>query len=343
MRVVWLMIVLAMGVALDAKGMGQAPEPEPPAEAETTDESNAAVKPDAAPESQVAPALETAPVVGSKLVDFARDVAPILHARCLSCHEGEKAKNGFLVHDRDTVLGFVTEGSAADSSLWTDYLIAAPGTVAEPSLLMPPDGSLPAHELAVLKLWMDEGADWPEGATVSAKATEAASLPPAGSTAERWFRAVGYFHPAVVHFPIALLLIAAASVLLSYAAGQQYAQFAYTCVVLGFLFSIATAVMGWSFADSRGYPQWSTMLSSDATEEQSNIFFHRWLGSLAVVVGLFVVFAGWRARRSDGTRPGHLWRAGTLVLALLVAVVGHQGGELVYGDLLAKAVEQLSK
>jgi hypothetical protein len=32
-----------------------------------------------------------------------------------------------------------------------------------------------------------------------------------------------------------------------------------------------------------------------------------------------------------------------LVLALLVAIVGHQGGELVYGDIFAKARELFMK
>jgi uncharacterized membrane protein len=208
---------------------------------------------------------------------------------------------------------------------------------------MPPDGHLPANELALLKLWMDEGASWPEGTSLAGKpigtsveGTQTSSTPP-------WFQAIGYFHPAMVHFPIALMTIAAASVLMSYVLGDRYAQFAYTCLVLGFLFSIATAVMGWSFADSRGYGDWSKMLSANSSEEQRNIFFHRWLGSAIGVVGLLVVIAGWRARREDGSRPGHLWRAGTLLVAIMVMIVGHQGGELVYGDLLAKAWEQLSK
>ncbi|MCU0709916.1 MAG: hypothetical protein MUF23_16665 [Pirellula sp.] len=278
----------------------------------------------------------------AKLVDFARDVAPILQSRCAECHEGEKAKNDFVIGDREAVMGFITEGSAADSSLWTDYLVAPKGTSAEPSLLMPPDGPLPAHELAVLKLWMDEGASWPEGATLTGSPTPS---PAAESTASspNWFRAIGYLHPAFVHFPIALLLMAAASAVTSYLLGDRYAQFAYSCLVLGFLFAIATAVMGWSFAEARGYSDWSKMITAKATEDESNIFFHRWLGLATVLVGLIVVVAGWKARQPDGTRPGHLWRIGTLLLAMLVATVGHQGGELVYGDLLAKAMEQLSK
>jgi uncharacterized membrane protein len=285
---------------------------------------------------------QQAPAPGGKVVDFSRDVAPILLKRCMECHEGEKAKNGFVVSDREAVMGFVTAGSAAESSLWTDYLIAPAATLSEPSLRMPPDGPLPTGELAILKLWMDEGADWPEGATLADKPTPVAVNEVAnGSPA--WYRAIGYLHPAIVHFPIAFLIIAAGSVLLSYVLGDRYAQFAFNCLVLGFLFSIVTAVLGWSFAESRGYGDWTKMMSSNASEDEASIFLHRWIGSAVAIVGLVVVIAGWRNRQSDGTRPGHFWRMGVLVLAVLVGWVGHEGGELVYGDLIGKAISHFGK
>jgi uncharacterized membrane protein len=294
--------------------------------------------------SQEQPKEETKQPVAtaSKLIDFARDVAPIFQKRCEECHEGDKAKNGFLIGDRDAVLGFVTPGSAADSSLWTDYLMAPLPKAGEPNLRMPPDGPLPAGELAVLKLWMDEGAAWPEGATLTDKPPAVAATDASMSTPP-WFRAIGYIHPAIVHFPIALLIIAAVSVLASYVLGGGYAQFAFNCLVLGFLFSIASAVMGWSFAESRGYGDWTKMISTKSTDEEASIFLHRWVGSSVAIVGLVVVIAGWRNRQPDGTRPGHFWRIGTLVLAVLVGWVGHEGGELVYGDLIGKAMSHFSK
>jgi len=282
---------------------------------------------------------EPAPV--TKVVDFSRDIAPILLKRCVECHEGEKAKNGFVVGDREAVMGFVTAGSAADSSLWTDYLVAPESTLTKLSLRMPPDAPLPAAELAILKTWMDEGASWPEGATLSDKPSEVASTEP--SNTPPWFRAIGYLHPAIVHFPIALLTIAALSVLVSYMFGERYTQFAFNCLVLGFLFSIASAVLGWSFAESRGYGDWSKMMSSSSSEDEASIFLHRWVGSAVAIVGVVVVIAGWRNGQSDGTRPGHFWRIGVLVLAVLVGWVGHEGGELVYGDLIGKAMSHFSK
>ncbi|MFN9414899.1 MAG: hypothetical protein ACK57V_21350, partial [Pirellula sp.] len=43
----------------------------------------------------------------TKLIDFARDVAPILSARCEKCHRGDEAKAGFIIEDRDAVLGYL--------------------------------------------------------------------------------------------------------------------------------------------------------------------------------------------------------------------------------------------
>lgn len=278
-----------------------------------------------------------------KLVDFGKDIAPILAARCATCHEGEGAKGGFLIGDRDTVLGYVQSGSSSDSALWTDYLMADPMTLDKPSLIMPPDGPLPRGELALLKLWLDEGAEWPEGMVVGSKADAAAGDLGALSTSQRVFRAIGYFHPAIVHFPIALISVAAASVVLSYLFGAGFARFAYACLVIGAIFAVISAVMGWSFAETRGFGNWSQMITAQATEEESNQFFHRWLGTVTAVLGLVVCIAGWRARQSDGSRPGHFWRIGTLILAMLVGMVGHQGGELVYGDIFGKALEQFAK
>lgn len=292
-----------------------------------------------AAETNPAPAVDQPQPAAKRFVDFTRDIAPILEARCASCHEGEGAKNGFLVGDRDAVLGFVQAGSSSDSSLWTDYLMPQKVDITQPSLLMPPDGPLPKGELALLRLWIEEGADWPEGAKLAGSVVAA----PVGelSANARAFRAIGYFHPAIVHFPIALLTIAAVSVALSYVLGAGYARFGYACLALGAWFSIVSVVMGWSFAETRGFGAWSQMLASGASEEESNQFFHRWLGTATAIGAVLVMIAGWRAKREDGSRPGHLWRIGTLLLFVLVGIVGHQGGELVYGDIFAKALEQL--
>ena len=201
---------------------------------------------------------------------------------------------------------------------------------------MPPDGPLPITDLALIKLWIDEGASWP----ADVKIGEAAPMVPlGGSLPVRAYRAVGYLHPAVVHFPIALLSLSGACVALSFLFGQRFIPFAYACLVIGAVGAVASTIMGWSFADIRGLSDWTTMLPSNATEKESNEFFHRWLGTFTAFGAVLVAWFGHRARQPDGKRPGYVWKIGALVLALLVGIVGHQGGELVYGDIFAKARE----
>jgi hypothetical protein len=101
-----------------------------------------------------------------KITDFTRDIAPILQKQCDSCHNGDKAKNGFIVLDRVAFLGFVEPGKADVSSIWTDYLVQPSREKQLDSLVMPPEGPLKASELALIKLWIDEGAEWPANETV---------------------------------------------------------------------------------------------------------------------------------------------------------------------------------
>jgi uncharacterized membrane protein len=249
------------------------------------------------------------------------------------------------INDRQALLGYIAPGSLADSSLWNDYLTAKPISEDAESLVMPPDGPLPRAKLALLKLWIEEGADWPEGDRIDQNDdhVETAVLGANASLPRRLYLAIGYFHPAVVHFPIALLSIAGLSIALSWVFGQGCVRFAYGCLVLGAFGSLAAALMGWSFAEIRGLSGWTEMITSTADERQSNEFFHRWLGTLTALASLVVAWMAYRSGKPDGTRPGKGWKAATLVLALLVALVGHQGGEMVYGDIFAQAIEQFNR
>lgn len=279
----------------------------------------------------------------AKVVDFDRDVAPIFVAKCLSCHEGDEAKNGFLIGDREQVLGFVSPGDSANSSLWTDYLLQPSKQVSESSLVMPPDGPLPAAELAILKTWIDEGAVWPEGSKVSkvaaAESPEQASVEPSGkaSASNRLYLALGYFHPAVVHFPIALFAVAGFCAFFSYFVGKRCESMAFHLLWIGVLASFASVLMGWGFADLQGYPAWNKALPENASHDQTTFFGHRWLGTsiapISVIVFLLSIFS--LRKESKGMR--HAWLLGTMLLALLVGIVGHQGGELKYGDIFEKA------
>jgi len=147
----------------------------------------------------------------------------------------------------------------------------------------------------------------------------------------------------MVHFPIAFYFLSGACAALSYFLGPRCQALAFQSLVLGAITSIATVLMGWSFAETQGFSAWTQLLDANATHEQQNFFMHRWLGTLTAVLGIVCVLAGLIARRTKSSKFNHMWRVGAIALAGLVGLVGHQGGELVYGDIFEKALEQLRK
>jgi uncharacterized membrane protein len=313
----------------EEKPAEEKPAEEKPVEQKTIEEKPADAPADenaAADSDATKPATET----GSGLVDFQRDIAPVLASRCLECHGPKQAKNDFRVDDKDSMLGYIEAGDSSSSSLMTDYLITS-----DPDSLMPPashGGPLPTAEIALIKLWIDEGAGWPEGATVVA-AGEAGESKPAPETkkvmptsmAARVWAFQGFLHPATVHFPIALLILGAFAAMGSYLPGWTSAEpIAKFCLFFGAIFSVVACLMGWSFATERGYGDW--------TSTEGEIFWHRWSGIILAVFSVILMLLSWKSNRSSSTK--HIWKLGMLLAAVIVGLVGHQGGELTYGKAM---------
>ena len=98
-------------------------------------------------------------------VDFAHDVVPLLKKHCGECHAGDARQGGFSMNTRDDLLaggdsgvpGFVG-GQAAASEMIRRI------TSADPDERMPSEGDpLPPEAVAVLRRWIDDGADWEPG------------------------------------------------------------------------------------------------------------------------------------------------------------------------------------
>ncbi len=101
-------------------------------------------------------------------VDFSRDVLPILRQNCVGCHGPAQQMSGFRVDRKSIVLGRrgVVPGSSDNSFLFHRISGNAYG------LQMPPTGALRAEQIQTIRMWIDQGADWPD-----ALANEA-ELPP---------------------------------------------------------------------------------------------------------------------------------------------------------------------
>jgi len=90
-------------------------------------------------------------------IDFAKDVQPIFRKSCYGCH-GEKAQLGGLRLDSKQIAlsKEIQPGNAAKSALY--QRVAGIGDQAR----MPMGGKLEPQQIAVIKNWIDQGANWPD-------------------------------------------------------------------------------------------------------------------------------------------------------------------------------------
>ena len=96
---------------------------------------------------------------GGRRVDFSLQVMPLLAEHCLLCH-GPDEQAGGLRLDRPDDLAQVVVAGDVDGSELIDRLITS-----DPDLRMPADRPpLGDAEIAIIRRWVQEGADWPHGA-----------------------------------------------------------------------------------------------------------------------------------------------------------------------------------
>lgn len=262
-----------------------------------------------------------------RVVNFVRDIAPIFREHCLECHGPDEAKNDFRIDDPDLVFDYVEAEDAMSSSLFTDYM-----TTDDDDMLMPPrghGGPLSAGELALVRLWIDEGANWPEdamldGAGAPLPTVEEMSVEDMGLVARVWsFQ--GFLHPATVHFPIAMLVVGALFVVLGWKWPAVGTQIPLACLLIGAVSSIAATMMGWSFSVEKGYGSWNRF------DFDAEIFWHRWSAVIVTVSATVFAVIALMSLRNPSPRLTSTWKIGLLLVAGLVGAVGHQGGELTYG------------
>jgi uncharacterized membrane protein len=128
----------------------------------------------------------------------------------------------------------------------------------------------------------------------------------------------GRLHPLLVHFPIALILIAAIAELVCVTTRfPQWHTVAVANIRAGSAFAVASAGAGWLLASSR------IVEASDALE------WHRWLGLMAALAAVAAALATGEIDRP----PKRLWlyRIALFSAAASVAVAGHFGAVLVWG------------
>lgn len=143
----------------------------------------------------------------------------------------------------------------------------------------------------------------------------------AAERAPRLLTWLGRFHPVLVHFPIALAILAAtAEVLFRLRRAAALRAASRVAIVGAAITALPTILLGW-FAALAPHPGMDTVLT-----------WHRWLGT-SIGALLIAAACASEARERWPDRSRWRWLAPVLGIlsAIVVGVVGHLGGLLVYG------------
>lgn len=147
------------------------------------------------------------------------------------------------------------------------------------------------------------------------------------SFAERAWALLGELHPALVHFPVALLVTAGSLLLLRVCCRSISDEVISTCLYLGAGAALLAAIAGWSFGQQRYR---NAELWSADTAELERLLWHRWLG---IALTLCALGSSWLRWRWSG-RSSHRWASSLPIVlcAVLAGVTGHLGGTLTFGE-----------
>ena len=99
-------------------------------------------------------------------VDYVRDVQPILRQNCYGCH-GPRQQNNNLRLDRrrDALRGGTVAVIGPGNSEASHLYLRLVGKDTIPGQTMPPTGALTPQQIATIKAWIDQGAEWPDTAS----------------------------------------------------------------------------------------------------------------------------------------------------------------------------------
>lgn len=139
-----------------------------------------------------------------------------------------------------------------------------------------------------------------------------------------WWEVFGRTHMLVLHFPIALLVVALVLELTRLGARPgpskpRTSASGVTCVVLGSLGALVAAWSGWVYAENE-------------FGAGSQLDWHRWSGVVTAGVSLLVLLFALASRLKTGDRFAWPYRVFLLLAAAGVTLTGHLGGELVHGE-----------
>ncbi len=130
---------------------------------------------------------------------------------------------------------------------------------------------------------------------------------------------IGKLHPVLVHFPIALILAAAAAELIAiHTRRAAWRAIAVANVRAGAAMGAFTAIAGWGLA------------SAPFVEPTRLLAWHRWTGIAGAAVAISAALLSPRSQ-VESPRSVLAYQAALFGGAAIVAIAGHLGGTLVWG------------
>ncbi len=131
---------------------------------------------------------------------------------------------------------------------------------------------------------------------------------------------LGRLHPLIVHFPIALIIVAAVLELFSlrnfkskFRAGIHF------LILIGTVSAILSAIFGWLLAESQG-------------TTGSILDLHKQLGIVTSILSALLLFLLLKADKSASKKLNSIYRIFLFFTAFVVGLTGHFGGSLTHGE-----------
>jgi hypothetical protein len=110
--------------------------------------------------------LQSLPPPATRPVIFSKDIKPIFEASCIKCHGRGRAKGGFQLDTRETLLKGGDSAAAIVVGQSSQSLLIKLVSGGDPDNVMPKKGSrLTSEQVGLLRTWIDQGAVWDAGFT----------------------------------------------------------------------------------------------------------------------------------------------------------------------------------
>jgi uncharacterized membrane protein len=261
---------------------------------------------------------------------FTQRVRPLLQDECLRCHGETRQKGDLKLNDRSAILKGGKNGPAMVVGDPEHSRLIVAVRYQDEDLQMPPDGRLADADVQALADWIRAGAIWVhadgsiEGAsapgqtsatpTAMAPASHAdGAKPPGDHDGGKQPPLIGRPHPAIIHFPIACLILALLAEFLVVTRGPAWQPTVGLLVTLGVLGTAAAVLTGTFFGDGSMFDR-----------PGRDLKIHELLGWLTLVLALAAGALLLASRSSPRARL--YFRLALLAAAIAVAVTGHFGG-----------------